>query len=814
VLRPRVIDRITRAASHAVTVIAAPAGYGKSVALEQYLATLETPYRFCDLAHDRFDCTIERAKGTIALDCLERAPGSTIDAIVEIIEQTRDRVHWIIATRSMEGLPMGTWLARHDCELPIGSAELLFSLDEVVDAAAAAGIDLNGEDARELASFTEGWPVALSIAIRALKHVADRREGWTTVREGITSYLDEQVYPTLNASQRELLAVAAALPQIEVDILESAGFADALHELDAIRRRTGLLQEADGQAFSLSGLVRDYLRRCTALAGAQWRVSINGRAACALESAGRMEGALAAYCTARLQPDVLRILERSGFELLERGRVACVSQAVDALDEATRRTNPRILALRGVLQALAGKPIRAETLLRRSLTHAKGDRDLEAAVTFRLALLLTNRGVEVSELLLPIASDEHQSASRRSEALSLVAARCALGGRVTESRDVMRKAEDLLSAIETDSVRAKVLQRLGVAAAYVGREQQARSMLSDAAEIATELEMYSLASRAFANLSNLMLHSFDDVEWQLWYAQQASLAAVKAGDAFDLETSLLQLLDAELRCGNVEQSAEIEERLSGARSGDQSRMHYLVPSKALRFAWDGRFAEAHRTLAVSWSKLHHDMDRLVSGAECALFLAMDKKRAESTALTKKMISLASVIEVKGPFARRSLGMALICCALAEALNGRRAHAERISASIGKGSDDSVVLLMSTISAEIVSEIRSSEAPIVSKGAPLLERLAPLGYAHLARLLESVLKALAEEQRGRRTDQLTAAERVTIRLLAEGLSPKEIALRRRCSVNTVRTHITNVISKLRCNGRIQAIAASRRAGILD
>ena len=134
-----------------------------------------------------------------------------------------------------------------------------------------------------------------------------------------------------------------------------------------------------------------------------------------------MESALVAYAAARSQPDLLRTLEASGFDLLERGRAECVSNAVEALDEPTRRTNPRILALRGVLQSLAGKPIRAEALLRRSIAHAKNDRDLVGFASLQMAPLAANYGGDVGDSLRPIAVDELQLPSIRAEALSLLA---------------------------------------------------------------------------------------------------------------------------------------------------------------------------------------------------------------------------------------------------------------------------------------------------------------------------------------------------------------------------------------------------------
>jgi ATP/maltotriose-dependent transcriptional regulator MalT len=749
----------------------------------------------------------------VVVDGFERAPAALARTLIACIEGKNPSARWIIATRAVDALPVGTWLARRDCELPIGVADLRFTEDEIAEACRLAGVACEPDDLVDLAALTEGWPVAVEIAVRALKHGMTKRDMRAFVRETTTDYLREQVYPAIGDRERELLEVAAVLPEIDVGVLEMAGFSDALQTLELTRKRTGLLYEED-RRFRTSGLVRDFLRRQTSLGGSGRHAAVNLRAGQALESAGHMEAALIAYAAARSQPDLLRTLEASGFDLLERGRAECVSSALEALDEPTRGTNPRILALRGVLQSLAGKPIRAEALLRRSIIRAKSDRDLIATATFRLALLLANRGENISELLLPIADEKSQSASRKSEALSILSAHLARSGQVTAAMRVMRRVKSILPRVESDSVRAKVFQRLGVAAMYVGKNDEARTLLSQAAEIASELQLFSLASRAYANLSNLMLHGFDDVEWQLWYAQKASDAAKRAGDAFDVETSMLQLLDAELRCGNLQQSADIEHRLSSARASDQSRSHYLVPSTALRLAWQGKFAEAHRVLASTWRMLHHDIDRVVSGAECALFLAMDDKRATSVELTREVVALAAGLSTSGLFAYRSLAMALLCCAMAEAANGRLAYAERVSAQIGTATDDPVTSLMGRIAVEAVSGIRSKDASTMEKVSPLLERLAPLGYAHLTRLLHAVLVVLTAKAARPAGEELTVAERATIRLLAEGLSPKEIAFRRNCSVKTVRTHIGNVISKLRCNGRVQAIALSRRAGILD
>jgi len=66
---------------------------------------------------------------------------------------------------------------------------------------------------------------------------------------------------------------------------------------------------------------------------------------------------------------------------------------------------------------------------------------------------------------------------------------------------------------------------------------------------------------------------------------------------------------------------------------------------------------------------------------------------------------------------------------------------------------------------------------------------------------------------RSTAELTISEQAVLRMLADGMLPKEIADQTTRSVNTVRVHIANAIGKLNCRGRAQAIEVARRRGII-
>jgi DNA-binding NarL/FixJ family response regulator len=50
-------------------------------------------------------------------------------------------------------------------------------------------------------------------------------------------------------------------------------------------------------------------------------------------------------------------------------------------------------------------------------------------------------------------------------------------------------------------------------------------------------------------------------------------------------------------------------------------------------------------------------------------------------------------------------------------------------------------------------------------------------------------------------------------LAEGRGPKDIALETGRSVYTIQVHIKNIIKKLGCSGRNEALTVARRRGLL-
>ena len=90
------------------------------------------------------------------------------------------------------------------------------------------------------------------------------------------------------------------------------------------------------------------------------------------------------------------------------------------------------------------------------------------------------------------------------------------------------------------------------------------------------------------------------------------------------------------------------------------------------------------------------------------------------------------------------------------------------------------------------------------------RLRELGAAPEAARAESIL-----ETPGRRASlEVTPREREVLRLLAEGLTNRQIAERLVVSEHTVHRHVTNILRKLGVTSRTAAAAHAVRSGLLD
>jgi two-component system nitrate/nitrite response regulator NarL len=91
----------------------------------------------------------------------------------------------------------------------------------------------------------------------------------------------------------------------------------------------------------------------------------------------------------------------------------------------------------------------------------------------------------------------------------------------------------------------------------------------------------------------------------------------------------------------------------------------------------------------------------------------------------------------------------------------------------------------------------------------------LSPGELVEMLRIASQNREEEREARANiEQLTRREREVLQALSEGLSNKHIAQRLHMSVDTERTHMMNILSKLGVHSRLQALLFAARHGLVE
>lgn len=859
ILRRRVLERIASAAMQRVVLLVAPAGYGKSVALRHYLDSINDPRVTFDVLPEHAallgflrgfaDALAEIApdlrstlagayernassptagadlamwvhshmkayRGIIAIDDLQVAQEDreVTRFLSSLIDRTKGRVQWIIASRSTVGLPIGTWLAYGDSDLAIDEHDLRFTVEEAKETARSFKLGVRDEELYELIHLTEGWATAMSFALRSSTRSVDLRNISSMTRDMIYRYLAEQVYHALSNDEREFLESAALLSEIEVDVMVDAGFDRAAAMIEDLRQRVSFVHEQSPGLYRLHDLFREFLLHQLTLKGEVAARTARCDLARVLEARGFAARALVLFHEASVRDDVYRLLDADGIALLSLGHADTVQTIVEDLDRDRKSESPIVLRLRGILDVIAGRYDEGERLLLRAV-KATSEPRMSADLLLRVALSRLNRGKEIRDILTPAVDDERFPIAPRLEAKSLLAIVAARSGDTIDARVFVRDVRAGASSVDEEGLRARLLQRLGVSFLELRELETAKEHFTKAAELASALGFWSLASRAYGGLSAASMFGDADTTVCLWYAQQAASCATKAGDYYDLQASLLHILSIETQRGNGERASNIEKQLAEFRSDDPYRSICIALSQAHRRAWAGEFREAHRLLGSVKTRFSYPPDRAIASALHAVCLAFDSKVKESAAAAQEALAAIDNAQPEvGGFGAILFEAATLFCALAEALSGRHTSAQRILRRSAISTARSMGFLRKAI--EDLARAARSRTYIAAEVESQAELLRTDGFGSYARYLLRAAEHVESGHEVPETIRLTPSELRILRLLAGGLAPKDIAVDMGRSVYTIQTHIQNLTEKLGCHGRAEAIAAGRRMGLLD
>ncbi|WP_305072121.1 LuxR C-terminal-related transcriptional regulator [Pseudarthrobacter sp. BIM B-2242] len=273
VVRPRLLEKLRLGAESGLTLVSAPAGFGKTALLADWLAAGAGPERrVAWLSLDPGDrepavfwssviASLQSAMpgvGSAALELIGSQPLATElvlttlvnDLVNDLADVTRDvardvwfvlddyhtvdsqaigtgmtyflehlppQVHVVVGTRSDPGWPLARWRARGEL-VEIRAADLRFTPDETAAYLNdVAGLDLPAEQVTTLDQRTEGWIAALQLAALSLRDHEDAAgfiERFAGDHRYIVDYLVEEVLEHQPEAVRGLLLHTAVLDRL------------------------------------------------------------------------------------------------------------------------------------------------------------------------------------------------------------------------------------------------------------------------------------------------------------------------------------------------------------------------------------------------------------------------------------------------------------------------------------------------------------------------------------------------------------------------------------------------------------------------
>jgi len=535
--RPDLLDRLRDGRDKTLTLVTAPAGYGKSTLLSEWVATDATT-RFAWVSLDAMDSAemrmwthvtqslggTEPAVGDRSLPALRSNPKHVVDVVLPVLLDELSvgteplvlvlddyhlaensaintqvamflryrpaRVQVVVSTRSDPDLGVAALRASGDI-VELRAEALRFDERELVQFFDGAGVsDLTAFEARRLSERTGGWPAPLRLV--ALVLPGDDRGSFIQDLPGASSpvvdYLTRDVLEILDADTRELLLRSSILDRFDGGlcdaVLETTGSGARLAELE----RLNVLVTVDraGQWYEMNDLFAQALRLELSRSQPSLLPALHARAAAWLEVAGYPERATDHSIAARDLPRAVRLVAGQLQSMASAGRLSTIRRWLSELSWPEAERDPELAFVRAVASGLAND---IEQALERLAVARTGPPDLRdaagLALGFRVDFLTGMIGLDDvagAEAASRRAMADSPNAAWEGIAMAGVGQALYLNGHTDEAVETLRRAVGQIPD-RHPIMLAFAVGNLGLAESALGVPSHADPMIDPAMEI-------------------------------------------------------------------------------------------------------------------------------------------------------------------------------------------------------------------------------------------------------------------------------------------------------------------------------------------
>lgn len=411
--RSRLLDALEAATGRPLTLVSAPAGFGKTTLMAEWARGCSMPVAWLSIEErDREPArfvfgladalqTLDSRVGDEALtmrtsiqvpppaqmlDSLIRDlgmlrgecvlviddyhlvdSGQTAELFARLVSRVPPALHLVVATRSDPVVPLARMRARGELgelradDLRFSSEDAQAFLRDVME------IELAADDVGLLEERTEGWPAGLQMAALSLKTSTDRQEQirrFSGSHRYVMDYLVSEVLDAMPAQTVTFLLSTALLERFNADLCEAvSGIDGAQRMLEELERGNVFLVPLDDERcwYRYHHLFAELLQHRLRLSrSAEEIAAIHHHAAEWLAAEGESEAAVTHYLAAGAYSELFRLIEDRHQKILSDGGLRLLLSWMSAVPDEAISEDPMAATLTGVFQAFAGDAAAAE----------------------------------------------------------------------------------------------------------------------------------------------------------------------------------------------------------------------------------------------------------------------------------------------------------------------------------------------------------------------------------------------------------------------------------------------------------------------
>jgi LuxR family maltose regulon positive regulatory protein len=754
------------------------------------------------------------------------------DGLAFLLEHLSPGMHVVISSRSDPPIPLARFRARGQL-VELRAADLRFTLE---DAAALLRrvweLNLPEESIAALEERTEGWVTGLQLAALSLRGTSDPARfirGFTGSNRYILDYLTQEVLEQQTDDVRIFLLETSVLAQLSgplCDVLTGRGDGQAM--LEHLEQANLFLMPLDEERhwYRYHHLFADLLLARLGAADPKRVLELHRKAAAWYEEYGLVSEAVRHALAAGEVVRAARLVEQHVEEILRRGEGETLRGWLATLPQEVVRSRPR-LALAQVIAAFnAGRLQAAEPFLEdaeQALATAPSEpyepsigkemsmlANVPASIALLRAGLAAVRGDAERTTELVRQAQAHLAEDERGPRISVrwnLAQADWMRGRLAE-------AEHAFAGIVAEGREAAEPHLTLTASSVLGRIQRAQGRLE--AAFRTYQEALEFAARAGpgVGLSAAVAHvgmaevfyERNQIEQALRHAREGISLGGQLTSTQALASGLATLAWIRQALGDPTGAREaMDEAYQAVPNREIVALHNPVPAERVRLLLvQGDVQEAARWVAERGLEEEDE-----PGYPRELEYLVLARTLLSRTMTDRALTL---LERLGAAAKAQARMGSV-------IEVRVLQALGLQAA-GKADQAMKALAQALLQAEPEGYIRT----FVDEGRPmaaLLHHALSRGVTadYTARLLAAFPSVDQEVHSSPHlvpfpfNEPLSQRELEVLRLLAEGLTNREIAQRLYISAGTVKVHLKHIYNKLDVSNRTEAVARAHRLSLI-